>query len=493
MYKVMIVDDEKFIRKSIRNRINWEKFGLSVEAEAGNGEEALQMLEEVRPEVILVDIRMPVMDGLEFIAESQKRLPKSCYVIMSAYSDFSYAKKAIQLGVEEYILKPVEEEELEKILNKIIHSLNQAHLMRQVSHAENQDRELPLNSDRLAALAFWIVSEEELTSELEQVLKDNGYITGNDVEVYCLEDYSRENCYVYLLNGKKLTEEGIKAMLESIAHHMPQEAVVAFSEVESGKSAREAAAKSVRTLKRKLFQPEKKVLRENSGSNVYALDKQKAIRERMSLVYRFLLNKEYERAIQEFASVIDQVIRKENSVAIIEETVSECLMMLKHFPGEKNDSTDFNIMIHKFKSLDYLLEYKRAVELKNDLKVILDQFAGSGGKYNKRDVISSIKTYIQENYSSDLNATLIANKFFLNKGYLSTLFKEKTGIKLVTYIEGIRMERAKGFLENNVWTVTEVAIETGYSDVNYFSKVFKKYTGMSPRQYRESALEMEES
>lgn len=491
MYKVMIVDDEKFIRKDIRNRIDWEKFGLSVEAEAGNGEEALQILEKIRPEVIFVDIRMPVMDGLEFIAQAQRRLPKSCYVIMSAYSDFSYAKKAIQLGVEEYILKPVDEDEVEKILYKITHSLNQAYLMKQVGHTKRKDEEPLLTSGRLLAVAFWVVSEEDLTREFEQIIRNNPYITKNKLDVYCLEDYSRENCYVYLINGELLEEEEIKEMIDHILPQMPQETYVAYSKPYEGESANQVATKCVCTLKRKFFQPEKRIFYETSEKENGSY-KQRAVGERISLVYRFLLNKEYEKAQQEFTSVIEQVVRRENSVEIIEEAIGESLVMFKHFPGEKNDSTDFSIMIHKFKSRDYLLVYQNASELKRDLKDILNQFAGSTSSFAKRDVISSIKNYIQENYSNDLNATHIANKFYLNKGYLSTLFKEKTGIRLTTYIEGIRMERAKDFLRNNVWTVTEIAIETGYSDVNYFSKVFKKYTGMSPRQYRESASESAE-
>ena len=114
MYRVLIIDDEKFIRKSIRNRINWEKYGFSVAAEAGNGAEAIRIMSEITPHLIIVDIRMPVMDGLAFIKEARKKFPKSIYVIMSAYSDFEYARRAMQLGVAEYVLKPIEEEEMER-------------------------------------------------------------------------------------------------------------------------------------------------------------------------------------------------------------------------------------------------------------------------------------------------------------------------------------------------------------------------------------------
>ena len=125
MYRVMIVDDERFIRRSIRNRINWEQFGITELEEAGNGMEALELLDTFCPEIVLVDIRMPKMDGLNFISEAKKKHPEIDYVIMSAYSDFTYARTAIDLGVEAYLLKPIQKEELEKQLGKLLHRKNE--------------------------------------------------------------------------------------------------------------------------------------------------------------------------------------------------------------------------------------------------------------------------------------------------------------------------------------------------------------------------------
>ena len=97
MYRILIVDDEKFIRRSICNRMQWEQFGIEVAGEAANGQEALELIGQLRPQIVLVDIRMPVMDGIAFISEAKRRYPQIYYIIMSAYNDFEYAKKAIQL------------------------------------------------------------------------------------------------------------------------------------------------------------------------------------------------------------------------------------------------------------------------------------------------------------------------------------------------------------------------------------------------------------
>lgn len=128
MYRILVVDDEKFIRKSICNRMKWERFGIEVAGEAANGQEALERIGQVHPQIVLADIRMPVMDGIAFIGEAKRRYPQVHYIIMSAYNDFEYAKRAIQLGVEDYILKPVKTSELEAVLDRIVHELNQKRL-----------------------------------------------------------------------------------------------------------------------------------------------------------------------------------------------------------------------------------------------------------------------------------------------------------------------------------------------------------------------------
>ena len=114
----MIVDDEKYIRISIRYKIDWEHFGFMVEAEAQNGQEALDIISQIQPDVVLVDIKMPEMDGMTFIKVASNLHPQCIFVVMSAYNDFTYAKSALKFGVMDYLLKPIEEEELTTLLKK---------------------------------------------------------------------------------------------------------------------------------------------------------------------------------------------------------------------------------------------------------------------------------------------------------------------------------------------------------------------------------------
>lgn len=486
MYKVMVVDDEKYIRKSIINRVDWQQFGLTVEAEAGNGMEALDMLETVRPEVILVDIRMPRMDGLEFIAEAKKRFPRSSYVIMSAYNDFSYAKKAIQLGVEDYILKPVEEEELGKILENIVYRLNEERLVKQLLRGKNGQSGLPFRGKNMMALAFYMEDDEDLEERIKNEVKKELSRMMPEAAVYYLKDYSRSDCYVFLINGSQLSEVFGEQFMEQIWLEFDAwEGAAACSGPLPNSRVNDAVAQCMNLLKRKIFCPERKIVPPACNVKRGAAKEPENAGSGLTALYQYILEQDYGRLVSKLREAIGTVIREENGTDTIEAFINEVLALLKHIPKEQHDSIDLDIIFHEFNSRDYLLAYKSSEKLKEDLYYAVGQTINTTCT-DDQDVIFEIKTYIQDHYADNLNAAEIAQKFFLNASYLSTLFKEKTGLNLTAYVEGIRMEKAKHLLEKSSQSVTDVAIAAGYSDSSYFSKVFKRYSGMTPRQYRDN-------
>ena len=488
MYNVLIIDDEKFIRKSIRNRIEWEEYGFEVTAEADNGEKGMEVVREVRPDLVIVDIRMPVMDGLAFITEAKKHLPECVYVIMSAYSDFEYARKAIQIGIEDYVLKPVEEEEMYKILEKAKKKLDKIQFMKQMKGGHGEKKEKEISGTQLQAIVFWN-KEEEYGGKLEERISEHAYMKEKNAKLYFMDGYSREHCFLYLVEGENFHKDDIKKMLEEILAQEGGGVKAAYSEIYAGTEVKRAAAECIQILQRKIFYPEKSVFcidhfrQENTGEETYRKTK-----ERLLQAERDFLKQEYEKAVQEFSVVIDQIVAKENTTADMEEVIAEIICFFSHYREQQISQTDRNILFHRFESRDFLLSYDTVEELKEDLKSLFRSFMEFSGNSKEKETIDSVREYIQENYAENLNVSEIAARFYLNPSYFSTLFKEKTGMKLTSYIEGIRMEKAKEYLKNDVWSITKIALETGYSDSNYFSKVFKKYTGMSPKQYREKTV-----
>lgn len=488
MYHILIVDDEKFIRKSIRNRINWEEFNVEVCGEASNGQEALELIAQIHPQIVLVDIKMPLMDGLTFITEAKKNYPDISYIIMSAFDDFEYAKNAIRLGVEDYILKPVKSSELEAILKKISHQLNQRKLNRYLQeYVVDDPNHLKLCRKLIVAVAFYIQNHDDAETMLQVTMNKALGILDEDYILFYLRSVSHGDCYVFLMSGDSLGENMCNQLMELVWSDMGNiEGVSAYSEAMENWQIHNAITGSIHMLMRKIFYPERKIItfRQSApAGNIKNI--QQRIRKEMNILYQQLYKSENTKVEMLLINMVDLIICKENGMAEIEGGIAEILMILKNITSHYADDTEYNIIFHGFQGRDYLLRYQTVEELKTQLKEVIQNCFCIWEKDEDADVIAAIKQYIADDYSYDLNAIDIAGRFYLNASYLSTLFKKKTGMNMGAYIEGVRMEHAQYFLANTDWSITEIAVRCGYSESNYFSKVFKKYSGMTPRQFRE--------
>lgn len=488
MYKILIVDDEKFIRKSIRNRMNWEQFDIEVAGEAGNGQAALELIKELHPQIVLVDIRMPVMDGITFIREAKRLYPKVYYIIMSAYSDFEYAQQAIRLGVEDYILKPMKPAELEKVLKKIIGELDRKRLTNHLlAPVEKAEIESLLHGNLVAALAFYMENPEGAGSLLESAMEHAMGNLEKTYTLYYLKDFSAGDCYVFLLNGDSLQEEDCRLLVQEVWDELGNyEGVAAYAEVMERSRVRRAVENSIHLLVRKLFHPEKKILTARQRADKAASQKRKEqIQEELGFLYQQKGKGDKGKLEKLMEHIVQLTINRESTVWMMESVIAELIVFLKKAGGENWDETEYAILFNGLSGRNYLLRYQTEEEVKARLFEVIHNCLAADSENEESDVVETIKKYIRENFSTDLNAAETARKFYLNASYLSTLFKEKTGMNMGAYIEGVRMEKAGQFLKETQWSVTDIAIRCGYSDSNYFSKVFKKYTGVTPRQYRE--------
>lgn len=241
---------------------------------------------------------------------------------------------------------------------------------------------------------------------------------------------------------------------------------------------------SVSLLKYRMFYPEKKIFTASvKGSGT----EEKQIWGKMSDAYRQILDGEYKKAETGLEELICMTVKRECDIKTVEEVISEMVNVMSRFGRGGSTDTDFRILFHKYRSKDYLLTFANAEELKADLRLMVKLGMESREDEDGQDMIDMIKDYVAHNYASNLSVSEIAGKFYLNASYLSTLFKERTQMNLTSYIEGVRMEQAERMLAENRLSITEIAMGTGYSEPGYFSKVFKKYAGMTPRRFRENA------
>ena len=489
MYKVMLVDDEKFIRKSLLNRIPWDKWNLKVEAEAENGVEALQLMEKIRPQIVFVDIRMPLMDGLGFIQEAGKRFSDTHYIIISAYDDFNYARQAISLGVDDYILKPVKVPDVEKVLEKVMHEVSERELVRHLKEKKAPGRmDTRIIGEKISAIAFYLEECDEAEAVICAKLQENlGKRQG--IHIYRIPDYSCVDCYMFLANGDTLDNHMIFEAVTEVWSVFPErEGTSAWSEIVRGAEIGAAVRECVNLLKNKIFYPERKILRRDiRGKEQEQIEEENLnqVRHIYDMIYRQMPNPNHTVVRGELVLLPDLIVNRNHSISMMENCIMELIIILKRVIRQEMDELETDILFRHMQEKDYLLSYRTEEELKNTLKKLICYVCETREKEERKELVTQIKEYIRNNYSENLSATEIAGVFFLNTSYLSTLFREKAGMTMKTYIEAVRMEKAKQMLMNKELSVTEVAAYTGYSDPNYFSKVFRKYTGMSPRGYRD--------
>lgn len=479
MYKVLIVDDEKFIRKSICNRLDWDGCRTVICGEAGNGEEALMLMQNEYPDIVLTDIRMPLMDGLALIEKAAVLYPRTRFIIMSAYSDFEYAKQAIRLGVEDYILKPVKVRELEEVVVNIVHALDEKKLQRHLRGDAGGNLTANLKGHKIGAMAFYLEDQEGIENRIEQAL-------GAEIESYYLRGYSRGDCYVFLVAADRLDEDELRRLIHQVWAQLPELAgVCAYSETGGPEHLHKAVRQSVYLLMRKMFFPERRLISVRQSAGKGRLETQKKIRSEMNYLYQTAIKKDYENLKKAMAYAVNLIVHQENHLGVIQSSIAELVQILRMVLGENEDEVEANIYFHPVTGKDYLLRYHTAQELKSVLLEVIDYVFCSLVRDQEGDIIDAIKGYIHDNCENDLTANEIAGKFYLNTSYLSSMFKARTGINMGKYIEDVRMEKAKAYIANKNWSITEVARRSGYGDSGYFTRVFKKYTGRTPKQYRE--------
>lgn len=527
MYRVLVVDDEKYIRRSIINRIQWEKCKTEVLGEAMDGREACRMIEQYQPEIVITDIRMPGMDGLALAEWIVNKYPGIRIIIMSAYNDFSYAKKAIHCGVREYLLKPVDEEELEGTLLRLKEELQREkgeELILEVS--EDSVENMAFEGDTFFMFSFylcenigkgesWELPFDDVCDSIKQPELVTSYLSncGNET---CREKLVRkiwenleqekekngiigdffylrkeeEKVFSFLWNGMKISERAIERVLKEIKKRCFPEGWVwiGVSKPITG-DLKEQEFLRMRTetlaaLKEKIFCKEKELpiffysrIRKNIQDG-------KRYKNELLLLYDFSVEEAWENVHRQINFLVEDGLLKVTTVGEVEFLMGELIFVLERIARAMGYLYETRVLFHDLKRSDYLLSCSHMEDIAANIKRLAEVVLSYVRRNRTYDVMEEIRDYVQRYFMEDISVAQIAKKYHLNAAYLSSVFKERNNISLSAYIEGIRMEKAKKFLREDWGNITEVALATGYGDANYFTKVFKKYTGMTPSQWK---------
>ncbi|MGO4110869.1 response regulator [Paenibacillus sp. YAF4_2] len=507
MKKVMIVDDEILIRENIRNCVDWTKEGFIYCGDASDGEVALPLIEEYQPDILITDIKMPFMDGLELTAIVRKQMPNMKVIIMSGHDEFRYAQDAIRLGVEDYCLKPISASELIQILQKVSAKIDEEQ-KRQKSQSITKERLLADLCGGLIGTSEAIESAKELNVSLSSRFyavatldirckdsADSMTITSirNELErqlaplVECLSFFRSRTELVCILKGN--TADDIASELKAVSGKIRTELENQFGvEIYTGIGSLQERIQGIHfsyleaeedKYMNRLTELNKATLSEFHVSVDIVLDRH--------LFLEFLkigVPAQRDSFVREFAVELKQLNWKASPYGfyLLNDLTLEAYRVAKQsFRTGVDPSGSIGCLqqeIKKIATWEDCCEY-----LCNLYQELWQWRAESSDKYG--DVINQVKEYVMSQYNNEqLSLKVIANHVRISPSHLSKVFSQETGQTLTEYLTQIRIGKAMELLKTTRSKSFEIAFEVGYNDPHYFSNLFKKMTGMTPKEYR---------
>jgi two-component system response regulator YesN len=515
MLKVMIVDDEPKVREGLKTIIRWDEYGYRICGECADGIEGLEMIKRLEPDLVLVDIRMPEMDGLEFIEAARQNGAVSRFIILTGYSDFTYTKKAIQLSVDSYLLKPVDEEELIQNLVQLreeIHrekevrkSLSEAQVLTRDSmvralmkgdsekFAEWDSKALGMAGSRFFQVALVHFAGESAGYSLDTIIRETDALLFRD---------SRNDSFVFDMDGKMCMvfadsdiDRSARLLKEAVDHlrsdHRLQPVVAVGRKADSIACIGSSYADAVRLLDKRFYFDNTAILSwdELKDDTVFR-DPCEADKTLHEIDVAKSIDSLYAAAevtntgrIKELAAWICRVLR--------DRKYSE--MKMKGFCSNLLNAV-YTKALDRYPALSAKLppDYERVAgiydrqdicRLEAYIAAQIEILSRAISDADPQTVIKRIIRYIDENYQQDLTLKLLGSLFGYNSCYLGKIIKQHTGCYFNTYLENVRIEHAKRLLLQG-YRAADVALKTGFRNIDYFYYKFKKNVGISTSEFR---------
>ena len=543
MLKIFLAEDEVIVRETIKRMIPWEELGFELVGEAADGEMALPLLIRQKPDLLITDIKMPFMDGLTLAKLAKKELPELKIVILSGYDDFNYAKQAISIGVEEYLLKPITKnaliERLSEIRSRYEHEKTQKEYYEKFQremqvYEKNSNRDffealvcgsmdmmevykkaeklgLDIVAEAYNILIFTMNSEEDFSGQKE------GYSEWEAESLEMLEDFFSDNtsamlfrCNIFsygvLIKGQKETiDENTKSCIDEIKKILDRkeqkrqwfvavgESVERLSQLQkSYHSASRAFSQRYLYGENILYYDEMELMEHRSGqadTNDNAYLKNVDVNAlNPAILQKFLSNglqEETENFVKDYFYAIGQepmesLVFRNYVILNVRFSVLSFLKSLGCDTEEMEPENTEEILAESGKNIESAITY--AKKMISQAITIRDQNSGN----KNRSILKTAVDFIDEHYmDEDISLNTAANVANVSSNHFSALFSQNMGQTFIEYLTTLRMNKAKELLRCTGMRSSEIAGEVGYKDAHYFSYLFKKTQGMTPERLHE--------
>lgn len=523
MIRVFIIDDEPKVRKALKTLLNSLEVGIEIVGEAENAIQGMQLVEQIKPDLLLLDVVMPGMDGLEMLFHLQE---KDCQiVIISGYNDFNYVKKAINHNVVDYVLKPFDKSDIKKVIDKVIEQMKHRdairHMERVIIQKEKENTlrrqerikqkiyqgkslimkeqiELPHYSTygEWSLYIFFIrnyyselvnkyQSDESLFSYIvvkyiEEILDSNGipHIVGASI---------KKSHLVYWVSVPPFMLYDFQ--LEEILHALKKTLKVDGIAIKNSTHVRrEDLSKAIRRIETNIIHLDISLLSEH---RVLKMAEQQVISVSDEMLIE--INK-FTKEVHFFVShgLRDQVLSVVNehlmnwsnhqilTVHFFYMLKSSIASIFNHNSANDDELDPFlfgmKIQLNMNMASAYILRFVKDSLNSGDLQE----------QQVRQDRIEIIKQYIELHYSESLSLNDLAKKFYISKEYLATSFKKKFDTTVHQYIQKVRLNKSMDLLNEGHYRISNIALMVGYDNFSYFNKLFRREFGITPSEYREN-------
>jgi len=509
MYQVLIIDDEPVVRAGIKKLISWDDYNFEICAEGSDGKEGLRKILDYSPDLVLVDIKMPGMSGIELIREAKKEGYEGKFIILTGYSDFDFAKSAVSLGVRAYLLKPIDENELIENVKEVqaeldakkhlddYYTLSELKARQEVLHRlllHKEDREVLRREIKLYGMDFnyhsfctaILINKDSLSDpdaslnqdRTEQMLKDLEHVDsvmaddrlvliGKGITYKALNDkLTRNNERVKRIYGT--------GYFIAIGHDVANWEDLHFSyECAKLLSEYEFLYKRLEVINIDAFN--------HNGDNG-----EEKYMDRLSNLIEIGDLEDIRQTLEELKEYYISHLCKESEIKVlVVRSMAHLHNMFERRYEEKHEGfPDFEklaIGIKNAQSLEELMEFV------GNYCIAAAKIIGTS---TSDHVVKRMVAYMEKNFDQDLKLESIARMFNYNSAYLGKVFKKESGESFNNVLDSIRIENAKRLLLQSDLKVYQVSEQIGYSNIDYFYSKFKKYVGISPKEFKRQKDEL---
>jgi two-component system response regulator YesN len=517
LIKLIIVEDEALERKALKFLIGkYYKDSIQIMGECSNGKDAVDKAILYNPDIVLMDINMPIMDGLEASKIIKDNCRNTEIIILTAFNYFDYAKRAISIGVSDYLLKPFSDDDFKSAINKLIDKINTKILDESLNKKlkNNYKKSIPyIEKEMITNIVYGVTLTDEqyveyrdmlditynkfcsivFSSSNKKVLNEGAiYIIRNKLSVLfskvvacqCLNDV------VIFVFDENLEFEIFSKRFDDVLNSLEEDLLLDKEEsIYAGVGyVNEGVNKLYPAYKEAKLSSERKREQMSLSKNnkEIGLKNETEINIKEVAIYGRIINEDLEGAILELNNIINNLISNSeyNEISPINKGIFDMFNVIveniSDFTGQNLSTSNITNPLEQLMSIKDIAGIKHCgnMIIKNAINII------SNYKRSKNiDVVEKAKRYMEGNFMKEITLEELSQHVSMSTFYFSRIFSKTEGMNFRDYIIKIRMEKAKNLLQQGNKSIKEVALEVGYADQNYFSKAFKKYTSVSPKEY----------